>query len=138
MSPPVFEVRVHVRSYELDSFGHLNHAVYLNYFEHARFQALREGGFPLDELESRGEGVHVVRVEVDYRREARLGTELLVRTRVDSGRTSSMTLRQVAVDPLDPEVVFAEARVVAVWIGPDGRPTRIPDDVRRAVGLSLS
>jgi YbgC/YbaW family acyl-CoA thioester hydrolase len=136
MSPPVFEVRVRVRSYELDSFGHLNHAVYLNYFEYARFQALEEGGFPLDVLESRGEGVHVVRVEVDYRREARLGTEFLIRTRVEDARNSSMTLRQMVVDPLDPEVVFAEARVVAVWIGPDGKPVRIPDDARRAVGLA--
>ena len=38
---PVAEVVIEVRTSELDSFGHVNHAVYLNYFEHARFEALK-------------------------------------------------------------------------------------------------
>ncbi len=133
---PEFETRVRARSYELDSFGHVNHAVYLNYFEFARFQALAAGGFPLDELGRRGEGVHVVRVEVDYRKEATLDQELSIRTRAASARSSSMVIEQVAADPDDPDSVFAEARVVAVWIGQDRRPMRIPDDVRLALGLS--
>ena len=135
MSAPVFEVRVAVRSYELDAYAHLNHAVFLNYFEHGRFQALRQGGFTPEEFQRRGEAVHVVRVEVDYRREALLDRELLIRTRVEEVRNSSMSLLQAAVDPVDPEQVFAEARVVVVWIGADGRPARIPDDARRALGL---
>ncbi|NIP79253.1 MAG: thioesterase, partial [Gemmatimonadetes bacterium] len=31
---------VQARSYELDGFGHVNYAVYLNYFEYARYRAL--------------------------------------------------------------------------------------------------
>lgn len=125
---------VEARSYELDAFGHLNHAVYLNYFEHARFQTLASHGILAEEIRGRGEGVHVVRVEVDYRREVRQGTELEVRTGVESFRKTSFTFRQIAGDPDDPDVIYAEARVVAVWIGPDGRPMRIPDEVRRALG----
>ena len=44
-STPVAETDITVRSPELDSFGHVNHAVFLNYFEHARFLALEEAGF---------------------------------------------------------------------------------------------
>lgn len=134
MNAPAFEVHVQVRSYELDSFGHLNHAVYLQYFEFARFEALAAGGFDVRELGRRGEGVHVVRVEVDYRRETRLGDLLVIRTVARELRNSSMTLEQRALLGGDPEAVAAEARVVAVWIGSDGRPMRIPDDVRRAIG----
>ncbi len=32
-TPHVFESRFRVRSYELDGFAHLNHAVFLNWFE---------------------------------------------------------------------------------------------------------
>jgi YbgC/YbaW family acyl-CoA thioester hydrolase len=124
---------VEARSYELDAFGHLNHAVYLNYFEHARFQTLAARGILAEEIRSRGEGVHVVRVEVDYRKEVRQGTKLEIRTGVESFRKSSFTFRQFCGDPEDPDVIYAEARVVAVWIGPDGRPMRIPGDVRRAL-----
>ena len=42
-------------------------------------------------------------------------------------------LQQARRDPREGETdstLVAEARVVAVWIGADGRPTRIPDKVR--------
>ena len=121
---------VTVRSYELDSFGHVNHAVFLNYFEFARFQTLEEAGFPPEALLAEGTGIHVVRVEVDYKREARLGQTLTIETAPAEIRNSSMTLVQEARAG---EHVLARARVVIVWIGPDGRPTRIPDDVRAAL-----
>jgi YbgC/YbaW family acyl-CoA thioester hydrolase len=140
-----FESRFRVRSYELDGFGHLNHAVYLNYFEQARFDALTDGGFGIERLAQRGWAVHVVRVEVDFRREARLGQEILVRTTVPHARNSSMTLEQIAVDPARADssaesggghAVFAEGKVVVVWIGADHAPMRIPGEVRTALGLS--
>jgi YbgC/YbaW family acyl-CoA thioester hydrolase len=144
-----FESHFRVRSYELDGFGHLNHAVYLNYFEQARFDSLAEGGFSLEKLAERGWAVHVVRVETDFRREALLGQEMLVRTKVAEVRSSSMTLEQVAVDParkdrvIDegrvvaarPDAVFAEGKIVVVWIGPDRAPMRIPPEVRSALGV---
>src|SRR5262245_60517984 len=131
-----FESLFRVRSYELDSFGHVNHAVYLNYFEQARFDALSTGGFAIETLAERGWAIHVVHVEVDFRREALLGQEVLVRTRVSNARNSSMTLEQVALDPgrvdstmgyagdlpARSDAVFALGKVVVVWIGPDRAP----------------
>ena len=134
-SPRTAESRFVVRSYELDGFGHLNHAVYLNYFEQARFEALERGGFTLAEMARRSWSVHVVRVEVDFRREAFMGDELVVRTTVAEARNSSMTLVQAAAPAGEEERPSAEARVVAVWVGPDGRPMRIPAEVRRALGI---
>ena len=134
MAASLFETRIRARSYELDSFGHVNHAVFLNYFEHARFQALKRGGLPMGEIEEEGWAIHVVRVEVDYRREVRQGDELLIRTRVERFRRSSMVIGQVAAFADDPDQVAAEARVVAVWIGRNGRPARVPERARRALG----
>jgi YbgC/YbaW family acyl-CoA thioester hydrolase len=138
-----------VRSYELDSFGHLNHAVYLNYFEQARFDALAAGGFSIELMAEKGWAVYVVRAEVDFKKEARLGQEMVIRTRVSEARTSSMTLHQVALDPAravtnsdNPDedtgrrdAIFAEGRVVIVWIGPNRAPIRIPAEVRSALGV---
>lgn len=147
------ETRLRVRSYELDSFDHVNHAVFLNWFEQARFEALEQGGLPLDVLGSMGLAVVVVRVEVDYRAEARLGDRVLVRTRVGEVRKTSMTLEQEAVrveenagadrvgdhgregderEEEPGETLLAEARVVAVWLR-GGKPVRVPDEVRRAL-----
>ncbi len=124
--------RFRVRSYELDALGHLNHAVFLNYFEQARFDALEAVGIRAGDLARDGWGVHVVRVEVDYRRECVQGEVLLARTRVEGMRNSSMVLHQVLVEEESKEVA-AEARVVAVWVQLGKGPARIPESVRSAL-----
>jgi len=40
----MFEYRLSVRGYELDSYNHVNNAVYLNYYEQARWQLMKETG----------------------------------------------------------------------------------------------
>jgi len=130
----VCESRFRVRSYELDGFQHLNHTVFLSWFEQARFDAFEQGGFPAPEIQARGWGVYVVKLEVEFMKEAHLGDELVVRTRVaELGRTS-MTFHQVAAAARTPDLASAEARVRAVWVGPDRKPARIPTEVRAALG----
>lgn len=127
---------IEVRGYELDGFGHVNHAVFLNYFEFARFKAFAAAGIPLPEIMARGEGIHVVRVEVDYLREVKLGDTLLVETAIESTRRTSLVLAQALHREGEEDRPHARARVVAVWIGLDGKPTRVPADVREAMGLA--
>jgi YbgC/YbaW family acyl-CoA thioester hydrolase len=134
---PVSTSLVEVRSYELDSFGHANHAVYLNWLEYGRFAALRRAGFPYEDIVARGWGVYVVRIEVDYLREARLGERLLVRTWADGYRRTSMLLAQQIVLEADPTVEVARARVTTVWVGQDRRPLRVPEAIRHALGGEL-
>jgi thioesterase III len=139
MSLPVFRARV--RSYELDALGHANHAVYLNWLEQARWDALAEAGLPAPEILRRGWGIHVVRIEVDYRAECRLNDDIRIETGVERLKNSSMILVQRlfrsglgeagGTDGADSkETLAAEARVVAVWIGSDRKPMRIPPEVR--------
>ena len=130
---PVSETRIGVRTSELDSFGHVNHAVYLNYFEHARFEALERAGFPWDVLGERGWAIFVVRIEVDYLAEAGRRDQLLVRTWADSFRRTSMVLAQEMLRDDDSREPVARARVTAVWIGPDRRPMRVPEEVRHGL-----
>jgi len=131
--PRSFECTLQVRGYELDGNNHVNHAVYLNYFEQARFLALEVGGLALPSLAERGWGIHVVRIEVDYRRQLRLGDRVRLETWVEEWKTSRMVIRQTATSD-GHDVAVAEARVVAVWIGPDGKPMRIPQEGRAALG----
>lgn len=120
-----------VRSYELDSFGHLNHAAFLNYFEQARFDALEACGWPVARILEHDWGIYVVRLEVEYRAEARWGDELTVETWVSEVRGSSMTLAQEAIR--HDGVLAAGARVVGVWVGPNRKPMRMPRELREAL-----
>jgi YbgC/YbaW family acyl-CoA thioester hydrolase len=122
----------------LDSFGHVNHAVHLNYFEQARFEALARCGFTYDVLAQRGWAIHVVRIEVDYLSEVFLGDRLRIRTWAGEFRRTSMVLLQEARrDPREGEAEsrpVARARVVAVWIGENRRPIRVPLEIREGFG----
>ena len=128
------ETEVVVRSYELDSFSHVNHAVFLNYLEYARFEALRTGGLSREVMAARGWSVYVVRIEVDYVKEARMDDRLLVRTQLAGYRRTSMVLKQEIVRPGDEEELLIRAEVHAVWVGTDGRPMRVPAEVKAALG----
>jgi acyl-CoA thioester hydrolase len=131
---PVAETTITVRSPEIDSFGHVNHAVFLNYLEHARYEALEAAGFSWPVLQERDWQIYVVRIEVDYLAQARRGEKLLIRTWAEGFRRTTMTLAQEIVRADEPDVTVVRSRVVAVWIGPNRRPMRVPPDVQ--AGLS--
>lgn len=127
------ETEIRVRSPDIDQFGHVNHAVFLQYLEHARFEALEAAGFSWPVLAERDWRIFVVRIEVDYVAEARRGDELVVRTWTEGLRRTSMVFGQEILRRTHPGELVARARVVAVWVGPDRRPMRVPDVVREGL-----
>lgn len=131
-----FTREVTVRSYELDALGHVNHAVYLNYLELARYDALEAGGFSPAVLAREGWSVVVVRAELEYLRPCFQGDVLSIRTCVEEFRRSSMVVGQTLhrLESGTATVPALRARVTAVWIGKEGRPVRIPSPARRALG----
>ena len=81
----------------------------------------------------RGWAIFVVRIEVDYLAEAGREDALLIRTWADSFRRTSMVLAQEMQRDDGSKTPVARARVTAVWIGPDRRPMRVPEDVRNGL-----
>jgi YbgC/YbaW family acyl-CoA thioester hydrolase len=77
----MFECRITVRGYELDSYGHVNHAVYLNYMEQARWELIREAGL-VDRLITEKKKLVVVKVEVRYVDEIKLFDQVVILTKV--------------------------------------------------------
>lgn len=73
-----FSVPIVVRGYELDTQGHLNQAVYLQYCEHARWEWLRAAGVTQDRLLATGYGPVVLETTIRYVRELRGGDEVAV------------------------------------------------------------
>ena len=71
-----FQVRVTVRGYELDTQGHLNQAVYLQYGEHARWECLRAAGISQDRLIADGVGPVALEVTLRFLTELRGGDEV--------------------------------------------------------------
>jgi YbgC/YbaW family acyl-CoA thioester hydrolase len=68
-----------VRGYELDSYGHVNNAVYLQYLEQARWVYMRDREL-LDQINQNGLFLVVTETRIRYMREANLLDEITIET----------------------------------------------------------
>ncbi len=85
------EHRLRVRYAETDQMGVAHHASYLVYLEEARTRMMEQRGCSYAELEERGIGLPVRKLEVRYRRSLRYDEEIVILTRVKSRRSASIT-----------------------------------------------
>ena len=77
--PYIYELRIKVRDYELDSEGIVNNANYLHYFEYTRHEFCLAEGCSFDELRKMGIFPVVSRAEIDYKNSLRSGDVILSR-----------------------------------------------------------
>ena len=130
MTPSVTDVEA--RSYELDPYGHLNNAVYVNWLEHGRLCFLRDHGESYMSVpEKYGVWIVVVRQEVDYRAQVGLGDRLRLASEIERFGGSSFRFRQTIT--FEDGRPAAEARVTMVCIDADGAATPMPEELRRAL-----
>ena len=90
-----FSTRIEVRGYELDSLGHVNHAVYHSYGEVARMKAFDFAGCDWEVLTQRRVGPVLLSTTVNFRRELRAGDEVDVSCAAKFGDGKTFTLEQM-------------------------------------------
>ena len=124
------ELRLRVRFHELDPYGHVNHGVYLNWFETARIETMEALGFGLPTLRDRG--VHLVVTEANLRflAPAIAGDEVTIESEIRDLRRATSWWHQRAVRE---GVVLAEVDVRSGTVDPAGRPVAAPTDLVAAL-----
>jgi acyl-CoA thioester hydrolase len=135
MPPHSHPVRVYFE--DTDAGGMAYHAAYLRWAERGRTEALREAGFPHQDMMERHGAILVVRrVEVEYVRPARLDDAVTLETRVLAVRGATIVLDQRArKDGADLAVMRVE---LACLDRADLRPRRIPEPWRTAIGGEMA
>jgi thioesterase III len=99
-------LRVVVQSTHIDMFGHVNHTRYLEYMEWARFAWSEHHGFPLPRMIAEERiGPAVLRVQIQFRRECKLGDDLLVTAAAMSARRQIGRIKQTITDVRTDELV---------------------------------
>ena len=135
MSDP-FSLEFQVRDYELDQYGVVNNAVYLNYLEHARHEFLIAIGLDAARVAAEGRSLALSELHVVFRRPLRSRERFRVSVAVAEirGARVVMTQRIVRV-PGDEPILEAEA--VAVFLDEQGRPMRVTPGIRELFAPSL-
>ncbi|MAB88338.1 MAG: thioesterase family protein [Planctomycetota bacterium] len=127
--PYVSSTHHRVRSYELDSYGHVNNAVYMQWLEHGRSRLLQDKGFDYNKIEERW-GVRFVTVstKIDFHMGLHLDDELAFTTTVARIGTTSVTLDQQILRGGE---VAAAGQTVMVFTDPSmSKGASIPEEFR--------
>ena len=129
-------MRIPVRIYyeDTDCGGVVYYANYLRYFERARTEFLRERGVSLPELRDRGVVFVVRSVEVEYLCPCKYDDLLMLDTSLCAATGATITFAHtIKKDGLDSEAV--KGTVVLAAVGAEGKPARIPRELRAALGI---
>jgi YbgC/YbaW family acyl-CoA thioester hydrolase len=112
--PRQLSCELKVRSYELDAYGHVNHAVFLHYFEQARVEYLEQKNLSFKSLWEEGYVFIIVHAEVDYFEPLTVSDRIEIVGRIEKiGKTSVTILQEMFKSP--ERILVSRGKFVAVF-----------------------
>ncbi len=121
-----------VRYYECDPLGHVNHAVYVSYFETGRLEAMAASGVPFSDIMNRGYALVASDIFVQYKIAAVLEDQLEVQSWIADFRGARSIWHQELYRRHD-NALLAQAIVNGAFTTADGRPVRVPAHIRQCL-----
>ena len=126
----IARVTLGVRWGDMDSFNHVNNAVYLRYLEEARVQWL--AGIAGISLADSIAPV-LAASNVNYRKPIEWPCEIVVELFIEKLGNSSLTMGHRMLSSGDSTVLYSDGNVVMVWIDTrTGKSVALPEAVRAA------
>ena len=115
---------------DTDCGGVVYYANYLRYFERGRTEFLREKGILLTDFHDKGILFVVTKVEVEYLSPCRYNDLLLLDTQLTDISRATMTFRH-SIKREGSKKELVRGAVVLASVGKDGRPIRIPEELKK-------
>ena len=128
--------RLKVRHYEVDQYGHVNHAQYVHYLETARIEALDALGLGLGKMRRQGYLIVAADLSVKYLAPARSGDTLEIVTFLREIRGArSIWIQEIR--EAESQRPLVTAVVTGAFAFEDGRPARAPESFREKLSALL-
>ena len=121
---------IKVRFNEIDPYGHVNHSVYLHYFEEARVAAMDGMGQSIDVLLSQGFSIVVAQIETKFKAPSYLSDQLLMERGISEiKRASAVWIQRASKDGS----LIATQKTRVGCVDPDGNPCKFPEELSKAI-----
>ena len=126
---------IRVRYEETDRMGVAYYGNYFVWFEVARTDFFREIGFPYVDLEKKGFRVMVVEASCSYKSPATYDDLLKVETKIRNIKNTSLDfIYKIHRDKL----LVASGETTHVFTTSGGKPTKIPEDLKKSLTSQAS
>lgn len=119
-----------VASYEMDSFGHVNNAVFLNYLEKARCDFMTLKGLRFKDFFEWHRYPLVARASLEYKYPAAADDQLLINGWISHHTQASFTLQYEIINR-DSGKLILTAETFHVFVDDNNRPARIPGEFKK-------
>jgi thioesterase III len=101
MNTKIFSYPLIIKESYLDTFGHVNNAVYLTLFEEARWDLITQNGYGLKKIQETGLGPTILEVKLAFLKELRLREKIIIETQMISYQHKIGTILQKMVRDTD-------------------------------------
>ncbi|TAN60016.1 YbgC/FadM family acyl-CoA thioesterase [bacterium] len=127
-------MRLPIRIYygDTDCGGVVYYAKYLTFFERGRTELLRELGVPMAKLNDEGVMFVVIKAEVKYLSPCRYDDLITLDTQITETSGATITFSH-SITREGATAIAAQGITAVASIGRDGKPIRIPQEVRAAI-----
>ena len=89
---------VTIKEFHLDTFGHVNNAVYLQLFEEARWEVMTKNGYGLKKVMSDKKGPIILDIKLEFLLELHLREEIKIETQVDAFKGKVSMINQTIIN----------------------------------------
>jgi YbgC/YbaW family acyl-CoA thioester hydrolase len=102
-----FTYELIIKENHLDSFGHVNNAVYLQILEEARWEFITQYGYGLEEIQKIGKGPVILEINLKFIKELKLREKIKIETQCIEVQTKVLHLEQKITNDKEEICTFA-------------------------------
>jgi len=122
----IFSFRKKIYGYECDVYGHLNNANYLQVFEAARSEVLKDIGLSIATLKKYNISIYLIKIELEYKKSVELEDTVTIRSKIVQNNRIKALWKQELYNGR--EELCSTAIISGVYVS-NGKPTRIDKEL---------
>lgn len=130
-----FSCEVMINESHLDSFGHVNNAVYLELYEHARWEFITENGYGLDHILKSKKGPVVLDLQVKFKREIKNREKIIIESETKQIVNSKIMVLEQRMINSEGRVASEATFTVGFFDLKDRKLIEAPPEWLKAVGI---
>lgn len=135
-SNKIFEYRLQTKESHLDSFGHMNNAVYVQLYEEARWEFMNMSGMGLEYIQNTQIGPVLLDMQIRFKRELKNREDILIKSQAKEVRSSRIIILEQQIINSDGKVASEAVFTIGLLDLKARKLVEASEEWLRAIGIN--